>query len=92
MKLRPENEMLIMCFLGGLIVVLASLLGGCTATQPVHVTAPCPKVNIPPEPHYPLQDLKQGDSRAKVAKAYVATVKGQQDYIQQLKHIMRGYE
>lgn len=67
------------------------LLTGC-ATQPLQVTAPCPKVNLPDEPHYPVSDLKQGDSPATVAKAYVATNQLKSDYIGELKHIYGGYE
>jgi hypothetical protein len=91
MRLRPENEMLAICLIAIAVIVLASWLGGCTTMQPLQATAPCPRPNIPTEPHYPLQDLKQGDSHTTVAKAYVATLKGQHDYIQQLKHILRGY-
>lgn len=56
------------------------------------VVSGCPRPNIPPAPHYPVSDLKQGDSPAIVAKAYVATVQLQQDYIGELKHILEGYE
>jgi hypothetical protein len=63
------------------------LLTACSTHMPVG----CPKPNIPPEPHYPVQDLRPGDSRDKVAKAYVATVRGQHDYIHgQLLPIMRA--
>lgn len=67
------------------------LLTGC-ATQPLQVTAPCPKVKLPAEPHYPVSDLKQGDSAATVARAYVATNNLKSDYIAELKHIYGGYE
>jgi uncharacterized lipoprotein YajG len=67
------------------------LLTGC-ATQPLQVTAPCPAVNLPDEPHYPVQDLKRGDSAATVAKAYVATVQLQEGYIGELLHIYGGYK
>jgi hypothetical protein len=72
-------------------LLLALTLTGCTTTQPITVTAPCPKPIIPSEPHYPVQDLRKGDSPAMVMKAYVATVKGQHDYIQQLQSILDGY-
>jgi hypothetical protein len=70
---------------------LLALLTGC-ATQPLQVTAPCPKVNLPLEPHYPVSDLKQGDSPATVARAYVATNQLKSDYIAELKHIVGGYK
>lgn len=65
-------------------------LTGCTTMQPV--VSGCPKPNIPPAPHYPVASLKQGDSPATVAKAYVSTVQMQQDYIGELKHVLGGYE
>jgi hypothetical protein len=68
-------------------VLLVLLLTACSAHMPVG----CPKPNIPPEPRYPVQDLRPGDKRDKVAKAYVATVRGQHDYIHgQLLPIMRA--
>jgi hypothetical protein len=73
-----------------LALLILLTLTGCTTTQPVVVG--CPKPNIPPAPHYPVASLKQGDSPATVAKAYVATVRLQQDYIGELTHILRGYE
>lgn len=75
-----------------IIIFTALLLTACTTTQPLQVTVPCPKPNIPAEPHYPAQDLKQGDSPATVAKAYVATVKGQRGYIEQLRYVLEGYQ
>lgn len=72
------------------LILLCLCLTGCATTQPV-VTAPCPSPTIPPSPHYPVADLKQGDSPAAVAKAYVATVDLQNSYIEQLKHILEGY-
>ncbi len=92
MKLKPEHEMVAICFIVVVIILLASCLGGCTTTQPLQVTAPCPKPNLPPEPHYPVQGLKQGDSPATVAKAYVVTVQLQHDYINELKHVLEGFE
>jgi hypothetical protein len=74
-----------------IIIALAVCLSGCASTQPLQVTAPCPKVVIPIEPHYPIQDLKPGSSPPTVAKAYVATVQMQHDYIEELRHILRGY-
>lgn len=74
-----------------LIIILITLLTGC-ASQPLQVTAPCPKVNLPDEPHYPVSDLKQGDSPATVARAYVATIQLKSDYIGELKHIYGAYE
>lgn len=52
----------------------------------------CPSPQIPPEPHYPVQDLRPGDKPDKVAKAYVATVHGQHDYIENLKRILEEYQ
>jgi hypothetical protein len=80
--MKLENEMLILIIVSLAIIIGSSLLlAGCTTTKPIEVTAPCPKPNIPAEPRYPVQDLKQGDQPDKVMKAYVATVQGQQDYI-----------
>lgn len=72
-------------------MLILLILTGCTA-RPLQVTAPCPKPIIPTEPHYPAQDLKQGDKPDRVAKAYAATVQLQHDYIGELKHVLRGYE
>lgn len=74
-----------------ILLNLLILLTGC-ATQPLQVTAPCPKVSLPSEPHYPVSDLKQGDSAATVARAYVATNQLKSDYIGELKHIYGAYE
>jgi hypothetical protein len=70
------------------IILAVLLLTACTKLVPTG----CPRPNIPPEPRYPVADLRQGDGADKVAKAYVATVHGQHDYIESLKHIFRGYE
>lgn len=83
MRLRPENETLAMCVIAVVIIVLAACLGGCATTQPLQVTAPCPRPNIPTEPHYPIQYLKKGDSSDKVAKAYAASFGLAYDYIHQ---------
>lgn len=74
------------------LVLIPLILIGCTTTQPIKVIVPCPKPNIPAEPYYPVQDLKQGNKPATVAKAYVATVQLQRDYIDELKHILKGYD
>lgn len=81
MKLKPENEMLVMCAIAIIIIILAACLGGCASTRPLQVTAPCPKVTIPPEPYYPIKDLKKGDKHDKVAKAYAASFGLAYDYI-----------
>ncbi len=75
-----------------IIIFLSLLLTACTTTKTIEVPASCPKPNIPAEPHYPVKDLKQGDTPDIVVKSYVATVYLQHEYIEQLKHIMRGYE
>lgn len=66
------------------------MLAGCTTTKPVEVPVPvaCVQPKLPPEPNYPYQGLKKGDSPATVIKAYVATVAGQHDYIQRVKYII----
>jgi uncharacterized protein YcfL len=73
-----------------LILLILLILAGCAA-RPLQVVAPCPEPNLPEEPHYPVADLKQGDSHATVAKAYVATDRLKSDYISELKHIYGGY-
>lgn len=73
------------------LIAAAFMLTACA--NPMLVTTGCPKPNIPPEPRYPVADLQQGDGADKVAKAYVATVQGQHDYIHgQLLPIMRTYK
>jgi hypothetical protein len=92
MRLKPENEMLAMCFIAVVLIVLASCLGGCAVAQPLQVAAPCPKPNIPPEPHYPAQDLKHGDSYAAVAKAYVVSYGLCRIDNAHLRRLLGGYE
>jgi hypothetical protein len=74
-----------------LILLIPLILTGCT-TQPLQVTAPCPKPNLPAEPRYPVVDLKQGDSHATVAKAYVASLGLCLDTDAAIRHICGGYE
>lgn len=91
MSLKPENEMLVICTIAAIVIILSSFLGGC-ATQPLQVTAPCPKPDIPAEPHYPAQDLKKGDSHSKVAKAYVASLSMCLVDADAVRHICEGYK
>jgi hypothetical protein len=79
-------KLLCFCLPVFLVVITgAVLITGCTTTQPI--IAPCRKPILPPEPHYPIKDLKHGDKPPTVVKAYVATVQLQQDYIGILKHM-----
>lgn len=74
-----------------LSLLILLILTGC-ASRPLQVTALCPKPNLPVEPHYPIADLKQGDDKAKVAKAWVASFQGCYDYSHQLRYVAGGYE
>lgn len=69
------------------ILLIAGLLTGCTTTRTVYVPTGCPKINIPTEPQYPLQNLKANDTHAVVAREYAATLQLQHDYIGELKHV-----
>lgn len=91
MKLNPENEMLTMVFMAVLIIVLASALGGCV-TKTVYVPSGCPKVNLPQEPHYPMQDLKPGANPATVAKAYAASFGLCMDTKAAIRHVCETYK
>jgi hypothetical protein len=73
-------------------LLIPLILTGCATTQPLQVTAPCPKPVIPAEPHYPAQDLKQGDSPATVAKSYVASLGLCLDTNAAIRHVCGGYE
>jgi hypothetical protein len=90
--MKPENKMLTMVILGLPFILICLLLAGCATTQPLQVTAPCPKPNIPGEPHYPVSDLKRGDDAATVAKAYVVTNYLKDLHIAELKNILGAYE
>jgi hypothetical protein len=61
------------------IIILSLFLTACTTTSPVVV--PYSKPTLAPQPRYPIQDLKPGDTPDTVIKGYVATVLGLQDYI-----------
>jgi hypothetical protein len=54
------------------IILLCICLTACAKT--VYVPTQCPAPKLPPEPHYPVADLRPGDSPDKVAKAYVASL------------------
>lgn len=73
-----------------LYLFLVLILAGCA--KPVYIAAKCPAPTIPPEPHYPIADLKPDDGHAKVAKAYALTVHRQHGYIVELKKILEGYQ
>lgn len=73
-----------------LLIVVCLIMSACTTETPIKVTVPSQKVTLPPEPHYPIKDLRSGDSTAKVVKAYVATVRMQQDRIEILEHARGG--
>lgn len=75
-----------------MIVLGFGLLASCTTSKPVEVPVPaaCVQPKLPQEPHYPIKDLKTGDSPATVIKAYVATAAGQHDYIERVKYIYEG--
>ncbi len=65
------------------IVLLSMSLCGCagaTKIVKVPITIPC-QIQVPPEPHYPIDDLRPGDGADVVAKSYVATVAGQREHI-----------
>lgn len=73
-----------------LIIIMCAALTAC-ATKPVYIplSKPCVMPKLPPEPHYPISDLKHGDSPDKVIKAYAATV---QMYKDQLRMCKKGRE
>lgn len=73
-----------------LILLTILTITGCTTMQPV--VSGCPKPNIPPAPHYPVADLKRGDSPATVAKAYVASLGMCLDDSANLRHVCGLYE
>lgn len=75
------------------VIILSALLLVACATKPpeivkVPVMVKCP-IAIPPEPHYPIADLKRGDTPDTVVKSYVATVKLQQIHINDITTRMR---
>ena len=76
------------------IIVLMLFLTACTTTQPktisVVVPVACAKPVVPDKPTYPIYSLKKGDRPATIAKAYVATVQLQNNYINQLISILKG--
>lgn len=69
------------------ILITMFLLAGCATTQPLQVTATCPRPVLPDEPAYPVQDLTAGDGYDTVAKSYLATAMMQRDYIKQIKYV-----
>jgi hypothetical protein len=73
-----------------LIILMCVLISTGCASNPV-IASPCPSVTIPDEPHYPVQDLRRGDSAETVAKAYVATDKLKSAYIKELKNKLEVY-
>jgi uncharacterized protein YceK len=76
-----------------IIVMLIMLtLSGCATTQPLQVTSGCPKPVIPAEPRYPVQDLKKGDERSTVAKAYVASLHMCIMDNEAVRHVCGGYK
>lgn len=81
MKLQSVYKMVIIGFIYTIIILLGACLGGCTTTKTVYVPTPYPKVTIPPEPRYPLQDVKPGEPADKAHKAAWATIVMQHDYI-----------
>lgn len=48
------------------------LLTGCTTTRPV--VSACPRIKIPPAPHYAIQDLKPDSDLPTASKAWVASL------------------
>lgn len=55
-----------------IFILTALLVTACTKT--VYVPTGCPRPQLPPEPRYPVADLRPGDAPDKVAKAYVAAL------------------
>lgn len=73
------------------LLLLCLILTACShpSTAYLPVPTPCNRETAPPEPRYPVANLRQGDKPSAVAKAYVGTVRLQQGYIKELK--MRGF-
>lgn len=93
LSVAPNNKRIEMIWMYIVLLIMIGggclLLAGCTTTKPVEVPVPvaCVQPKLPAEPHYPIKDLKTGDSPATVIKAYVATAAGQHDYIERVKYI-----
>ena len=92
--LNPKKHFIIkvIAFIVSMTAMTAFCLAltGCATAKPPVILG-C-KLNLPQEGHYPITDLKKGDKPGTVAKAYVATVQLQHDYIQMQKRAMRGCE
>jgi hypothetical protein len=91
MKLRPENEMLIMCIIGVLIIILAAVLSGCT-TKTVYVPSSCPKPNIPAPPRDYMGELKRGAAPPEFVRACIlGNIDARTAYFR-CAHVCGGYE
>lgn len=69
-----------------LIMISILMLYGCA--NKTFIPSKCPRIELPKEMEYPVYFLKNGDMPDKVMKSYVATVKGQRQYIEQVKYLV----
>ena len=91
---KSIQEKIFMLFLVSLLLIISLCLPACSSEKMVNVPhlVKCPSIHLPSESHYPIHDLNDKDSNDKIVKSYVATVKLQHDYIQNVKHIVNYKE
>lgn len=70
-----------------IVIIIGIVLSGCTTTNPTYIPIKAPKIKIPSEPRYPLQDLKSNTDDATLARMYAATLQLQHDFITEIKHV-----